>query len=397
MTIRNIKLVIDDSRGWIDPKSRIENIFIEGENIDALSLLELEYTDKIDCIYIDPPYNTKNNKLTYKDSRYDWSQFMKDRLVIAQKLLSVKGVIFISIDDHEVARLRILCDEVFGKKNHLGTLVVVNNSGGNNSGGNYSICHEYVLVYAKRKKSNLIAGRQLTKEEKRIYKFQDNIGNYKLAMFRKTGESDKRSDRPNLFYPIYWDQLSSTLSLDMQDGYTEILPFRSDGSEGRWRWEYNTFKDRMHAEIEIKLNKSNYPIPYIKIRSKTNTTRKYKSVMNDPSYSSKRGTDELARILGTKDLFTYAKPVALIKDLIRSATTKDSIVLDFFAGSGTTGQAVHELNKEDDGQRQFILVNNNEKSDKLPNGICHQVAYPRLETTTKEGVSLTYFTIQQNH
>lgn len=386
----------DNSRGWETPNIKITNMLIEGENLNALLLLEKTYTKKIDCIYLDPPYNTLGKELSYEDTRSDWIIFMKERLIISKKLLSTNGVIFISIDDHEIARLRILCDDIFGKNNHLGTLVIINHPGGRNSGGNYSLCHDYVLVYANKKQANLIQGRNLNEDEQKEYKYVDDISRYKLAMLRKTGETDKRLDRPNLFYPIYWNQTSNTLSLINKNGWTKILPIRADGSEGRWRWGKNTFEKRMNTEIVIKLSNTGYPIPYLKIRNTKERKRKYKSIMSDPSYTSKRGTEDLSRILGSKDLFPYAKPVELLKDLIRSATNTNSIVLDFFAGSGTTGQAVYELNKEDNGQRQFILVTNNETSEKLPDGVCHQVTYPRLEKTTNEGTSLLYFTIHQD-
>jgi adenine-specific DNA-methyltransferase len=424
---RHIFLKEDTKRGWHTKDESPTNLLIEGENYQALRMLEFTHSGKIDVIYIDPPYNTGNKDFVYDvdfssdapDSDEDiqcescntvslkyvdvedafrhskWVSFMERRLRIARNLLSNRGLIFISIDDHEMAHLKLLCDAVFGEENRLSIQVVVNHLAGRGDAHNFVPVHEYCLVYAKEAQDGLIKGREMTEDEASEYCLKDDISRYKIQGLRYTGAKDgAKEDRPNMYYAIYYNPLSKDISLAQKEGYVEVLPLKTDGSKGRWRWGKDTFLDNYKTEVVVKQTGSKWNA-YYKMRDLVNgqpRTRKFKSLMMEPHYSTTTSADEIKKLFGSST-FDYAKPLGFIKDIVRSATNKDSIVLDFFAGSGTTGQAVQEINREDDGTRSFILVTNNQKSDKLPNGIARDVTYPRLQKTIASDTNLVYMTV----
>lgn len=363
------------------------NVLIEGENFLALTLLSYTHKEKIDLIYIDPPYN-KGRDFIYNDDYVDkedsyrhskWLSFMYKRLLLARELLKETGVIFISIDDTEHSKLRLLCEEVFGENNVIGDISVVNNLKGRSDQGFFATAHEFLLVCAKNKDKAELSGFPLDEDQKAEYDQEDQKGKYKLVGLQKTGKSSLRADRPNLYYPIYWNEKTNKVSLNRQNKSDhEIFPLFANGTEGNWRWSKETFLANSETEIEIKKQKRG-AVVYVKMRlgdEDEERTRKPKSIWINPKYDSGSATTALMKMFGEK-VFDNPKPVPFIQDILTIATSKDSLILDFFAGSGSTGEAVLRQNETDNGARQFILVTNNEEE------ICQKVTYPRLKKVIK--------------
>lgn len=329
-----------------------DNLVIKGNNIIAITSLLKRYEGRVKCIYIDPPYNTRSdaNTFAYNNSfnHSTWLTFMKNRLEIAKRLLSDDGIIFIDIDHYELFYLGVLSDEIFGYENRLGVLAVVHNLKGRYNEF-FSIAHENKLVYAKNANNATI--KSYIYDNSDSFPLEDGISKYKLVALQRTGNGSLREERPNLFYPIYYNPDVNDISLTEKDGYVKILPIDSDGIERRWRWGKSKVESDWKTEIVVKKVKNEYKI-YTKIRIKGDRP---KTLWNRPEYSSTTATNELTNLV-SRNVFTYPKAVELVVDSLQIATEEDSIVLDFFAGSGTTGQAVLELNKKDNGNRRFILV-----------------------------------------
>lgn len=412
----NATLVFDEKRS-VNP-TETDNLIIEGENLEVLKLLSTAYREKVKCIYIDPPYNTgkdfvysdnysqdkkaywedagvteeglKIDTNTETDGRYhsNWLNMMYSRLLIARQLLREDGVIFISIDDNEVHNLRKLCDEVFGEENFVSELCLVNNIAGRSDKKHIATGHEYVLMYQKTELLET-KGLPLSDEQLEEYRFTDENGRYRLQGLRKRGSNSKRSDRPNMFYPVYFSPSKKIFSINKDDcselsDIIEIYPKLSDGSDGCWRWGKNTFNDKKEVlEIKEVSTRKEYDIfekVYL-IRNGSETTTKIKSYLLSSSYTSDTATSEFKEIIKEK-VFNNPKPVDLIKDFVRISCNSEDIVLDFFAGSGSTGQAVFELNKEDDGNRKFILVQIPEATD--PKSEAYKAGYKKISDITIE-------------
>lgn len=329
-----------------------DNLIIKGNNLLAIASLLKKYEGKIKCIYIDPPYNTRSdaNTFAYNNTfnHSSWLTFMKNRLEIAKRLLSDDGIIFIDIDHYELFYLGTLADEIFGYENRLGVLAVVHNLKGRYSEF-FSVAHENKLVYAKNVNNAVIKDYLFDNSDS--YPLEDEISKYKLVGLQRTGNGSLRSERPNLFYPIYFNPETNEISIAQKEGFVSILPIDSDGIERRWRWGKAKVIDEWKTEIIVKKVRDEYKI-YTKIRIKGDRP---KTLWNRPEYSGTTGTNELKSLV-SNNIFSYPKSVQLVMDSLQIATDEDSIVLDFFGGSGTTAQAVLNLNKTDNGNRRFILV-----------------------------------------
>ena len=359
------------------------NFLIEGDNLAALQLLEKTHKGKIDVIYIDPPYNTGNKDFIYDDSYVDstdefkhskWLSFMGKRLSIAKNLLNENGFIFISIDDNEQSDLRIMCDEIFGSDNFVANLPTIMNLKGNQDEYGFAGTHEYTTVYAKNKMTGTLGLFKIDEDDEELEKWdEDEIGFFKQgANLKSTGVNAPREKRPNLFFPIYITK-DGRYSVDKElDNSIAVYPI-TDGKEMSWRWSKEKFKNESYNIIIIQDGEK------ISIYKKQRPnlgdlpTKKPKSFFYKPEYSSGNGTAQIKEIFDKK-VFNNPKPIDLIKDLIQISTTHSSTILDFFAGSGTTGHAVLKLNAEDGGHRKFILCTNNE------NNICRDITYQRLKT-----------------
>lgn len=372
-----------ENREIMTDKNKPVNLLIEGDNFHSLNTLLYTHKGKVDVIYIDPPYNTGNKDFIYNDKMVDkedawrhskWLSFMEKRLKIARELLSDDGVIFISIDDNEVAQLVILCDEIFGEHNRIGMISVVNNLKGRSDDKHFATATEFLICYSKNNEKAMIGGFPLPDDMVNEYKYEDNISKYKEVGLKKTGKNSRREDRPNMYYPIYYCETTGETSLKKTEASVEIFPTDSNGKDGCWRWGKETFNRKKDTEIVIrKTNKGNWSV-FVKMRIETNGTQRTlrpKTVWIDPKYDTGKGTLAIKDLFG-ENLFTNPKPIEFIKDIIKIASTKNSRIIDFFAGSGTLGNSILELNAEDGGNRQFILCTNNE------NNICEDVTYQRL-------------------
>ncbi|HEN4578382.1 TPA: site-specific DNA-methyltransferase [Streptococcus agalactiae] len=405
-----IPVFIEDETKKIVGNSDSEdyNFLLEGDNLHSLHLLKKTHSGAIDVIYIDPPYNTGNQDFIYNDkivektdgfSHSKWLSFMSKRLEIARELLSKKGVIFISIDDNEQAQLKLLCDEVLGADNFVSVLPTIMNLKGNQDEFGFAGTHEYTVVYVKNKSIAEIKQFLITDEseiEEQGWS-KDAKGYFKKgATLKRTGVDAPRVNRPTTYYPILIkDNEVSVITIEeyqkiydkstkkfddshvdfliskySAQGFDVLLP-ESNAEKTSWRWQYSKVRDEK-SEIIITDGRDGKSL-YKKQRPQTGKypTKKAKTLFYKPEYSSGNGTKQVKEVLGKK-VFNNPKPIELIKDFLLLTTSSSSTILDFFAGSGTTGHAVAQLNKEDGGNRKFILCTNNE------NNICEEVTYKRL-------------------
>lgn len=354
--------VLDMVKALSVEKGKNNNILIEGDNYHSLSSLNFVKKESIDFIYIDPPYNTGhedfsyNDKIVNEDDSYrhsKWLSLMQKRLLLARELLTKEGVIFISIDDIEVANLTLLCNSIFGEKNHLATMIWKSKSGGANDSANIATDHEYVLAYSKNYYFAKIYN-DLGAVVTTSYNQKDEKGRYALD----------RLDKQSLGYHESLD-----FPIIGPDGKEyRVIHKNPNKKQARWRWGADTVKER-YSELVFK-----WPYVYTKNYEKKTGQTPRTILFEDRFGRTRTGSTDLRDVIGVQNIFTYPKPVSLLKYLVSIGCKKDGVVLDFFAGSGTTGQAVLELNKEDGGERRFILCTNNE------NDICKSVTYPRLKT-----------------
>ena len=349
------------------------NIIIEGDNYHSLYALSFTHPKSIDVIYIDPPYNTgKKKEWKYNDSWVDendkyrhskWLSFMSKRLRLAKNLLKNSGIIFISIDNNEVAQLKLLCDSIFGYKNFCGQIIWRKKSGGGQTDDFFVTEHEYILCY--RRTSAFVWVDETIPISSKGYKSEDNKGKFRLVKLAKWGSAAKREDRPTMYF--------SLTSPDKK----KIYPIAPDGTPGRWRVGRKKMKSLIDDElIEWVEDNNGIWTPYEKVYYDGDDV---KTLKNRSIYYSVAETGDATRLLtkifGKKDVFENPKPIELIKELL--SHSQNAIVLDFFAGSASTGHAVLDMNKEDGGNRRFILCTNNE------NNICTEVTYPRIEKVIK--------------
>jgi len=337
-----------------------ENLIIKGNNLLALHTLKTQFRGQVKLIYIDPPYNTGNDSFGYNDNfnHSTWLTFMKNRLAISLELLRDDGFIFISCDDNEQAYLKILCDEIFGNDNFAAQIIVQSNKRGQTY-KEISKTHEYLLVYAKSELSEI-------KELERTGGFstKDDKSGFELRELRNRNPKFGRFNRPNLFYPIYADPANPDkdgllpISLEKSKRYNvEILPLNSVGEESCWRWgkdkvRQNNCENTRISDVVAKLKTTSKYGIYEKYRKET---YKAKSIWAETKVINEQGTMEL-RQMELSNEFDFPKPTYLIEKILRLGSDEASIVLDFCAGSGTTAQAVLELNNQDGGKRNFILI-----------------------------------------
>lgn len=338
-----------------------ENKIIHGDNLEALKALLPEYEGRIKCIYIDPPYNTGNEGWVYNDNvndpkikkwlgevvgkesedltRHDkWLCMMYPRLKLLHRLLADDGAIFISIDDNEQANLRLMCDEIFGGGNFITSLIWQKRKGGGNDSLYIATDHEYVLCYVKNKQKQNEKWRvEYTGDYLKRYKEQDEIGFF------------------------YWDTLSRA-GLNNPIIYDVECPDGSIIKNGTWQISKATFEEKLQTgEVDFIKNKAGGYTVVKKVRMPEGKV--FRSIINE--VTNKNAADEMQEILGAKKSFSTPKPSILIQRILELSSSKDSIVLDSFAGSGTTAHAVLNLNKQDGGNRKFILVEMEDYADDI--------------------------------
>lgn len=357
------------------------NIFIEGDNLDSLSILNYSHKGKIDVIYVDPPYNTGATNWKYNNSYVDsedpyrhskWISFMYFRLHLARTLLSEEGIICITIDDYEFPRLFMVMEEIFGSNNFLGNVIIRNNPGGRKSKRKVAAQHEYAIFFSKNPQVSIAKIDIEIENKSHKYKKNDKGELIEWRNLRKEGSDSMAKPGSDRFYPIYFDsdtgEISSSKILPIK-----ILPLDSKGDKRIWRRSKDDV-DVLFKKNELKIKKTSYGNQvYFQFKGGLSGETP-KSLQLDNKFSaSEYGTKELDNILGERESFNFPKSKHAVAQCIKIASSKkDAIILDFFAGSGTTGQAVLELNNEDGGNRKFILCTNNE------NKIADEVCYPRI-------------------
>lgn len=424
--------------------AKSQNVLFQGDNLDVLKHLKNAYREQVKMIYIDPPYNTGSDGFVYEDDRKftaeelsslagidedeakrvldftqsksnshsAWLTFMYPRLYIAKELMRNDSVIFISIDDNEQAQLKMLCDEVFGEENYIRDIPVIKNLKGNNDEFAFAGAHENLLCYGKNKNLSLINEYPLGDEELEDWA-EDDIGIFKKgAPLRATGEADKREDRPAMFYPILikngeistitldehkkiYDTQEETFNDNYLDeliqkyndrGYVAVLPRVDSNNFGRWRWGFSA-KNIKRVKYDVISNevKDGFSL-YKKQRPEIGAlpTKKPKSFFYKPEYSTGTGTAEVKGLFDEK-IFKNPKPIEFIKDITILGSNDNDIILDFFAGSGTTAHAVMQLNAEEgDGKRKYITVQLDEPTD--PKSQARKSGYKSVYDITRDRI-----------
>lgn len=386
-----------------------ENLIIEGDNLEVLKLLQKAYLGKVKMIYIDPPYNTGNDFI-YPDNYTEslqtyleytgqvdaegkkfgtntdiegrfhsrWLSMMYPRLYLSRNLLSDDGMIFISIDDNEVDNLLKLCDEIFGEDNFVGVFVI-NSSPSAIDYGHIAKQHDYVVFYTKNLSE--VNTNQLTEKDKE-FKYVDKTGPFNIYPLYNGNVAFNPSNRPNLYYPFYLNPQNEIekgffeISLEKQDGWVEVFPVvsKKDGIQRIWRWGKEKSKKNLNKEIiGYKTEDGDYRV----VQKSRHTGKVIRSIQADQDISSRRGTAEVEELFGSK-VFTFPKPIELVKKFLSISMEDDDIALDFFAGSGTTAHAVLDLNNQEGLNLKFMLV-------QLPEPVDNN-KYPTITEIMKERV-----------
>jgi len=337
--------------------SELTGEIINSDNLQAISLIKKKYHNKIDCIYIDPPYNAKSSEILYKNTfkNSSFASFIYDRLVGSKSLMKDGGIINLAIDDYEQKNVAIIMEQIYGKENFISNVVVVHNPRGRNDDKFYGTSHEYMIAYSNNKDNANLGLFNLSADDIKLYNKKDEISAFSEVSYMRTGNNSEKHERPNLHYPIF--VCTETLQLYLESGSNRvaILPINGSGEEKTWRWGKDTFSKLCATEISVKPFEQSFKL--YKKRRITGAGKKPKSVWTASNYdASSNGIMYLRNILGKGDSFSYPKSINTVKDALSISCDNNSIILDFFAGSGTTADAVIRLNIEDNGNRKFILV-----------------------------------------
>ncbi len=341
-----------------DHKISKDNLIIKGNNLLVLHSLLGQYRGKVKLIYIDPPYNTGGdaNIFTYNNNfnHSTWLTFIKNRLKVARSLLRDNGFIAIAIDRFELGYLIVLADEIFGKNNRLGVITIINNPMGRNQAKYFSTINDFMIVYSKKQELVSFNNVILNSEFYKTFDKEDYQGKYKLKNFIRIGGGDinLRINKENFWYPIYVSHDLKQLKLEKIKGYFEIFPVTSNGQERTWKLSRKSAENYLNELVAVKDKET----IIINEKYRIDKGQKVSTVWSDKKYNANHnGIRLLENIMGEK-VFSYPKSLYTVLDTLKIMTDKNDIILDFFAGSGTTGHATLELNKEDDGNRSFILI-----------------------------------------
>ena len=389
------------------------NLFIEGDNLEALKLLQESYLGKVKMIYIDPPYNTGNdfiynddfaadtqaffersgqvdadgNRLvanTESNGRFhsDWLSMMYSRLKLTRNLLTEDGFAILAMDDSEVENLIKICDEIFGEHNKIGVITVVHKPEGRNQEKFLGTSNEFALVYAKNKKMANFRNIVLDKEKLIEFDYEDEKGKYKRKDFirRADGKYATREAKPNFWYPIYVSKDLKKVTTESKSDYYEIFPVIDNGVERTWKTLPSTFIDLVKDGAIEAINENGKIVIYEKMREKQVIKTHW---IKKEYHAYHFGTKILDDLLKDKT-FDFPKSLYLIIDLLKLTTESNDIVIDFFAGSSTTAHAVMQLNAEDGGNRQFIMVQIPENTD--PKSEAFKAGYPTIAEISKERI-----------
>jgi adenine-specific DNA-methyltransferase len=329
----------------------LDGLLIKSENWQALNTILNKYKGSIKTIYIDPPYNTGSDEFLYRD-RYQhssWLSMMENRLSLARELMSDDGVIFVSIDDNEVNNLNILLKTI--SLIEVSTIKIFSNPRGRQSSLNIAESSEYLLVFSK-KDQKVIRGESISEEKRKEYKYKDNIGYYRLLELRHRGSGSDYYYVESLDYPIFYNPQTGDIKLEYDPNYIEIRPIGKTG-KGRWTWSKEKLKENKHLLV-VKQTKNGKWRVFRKDYLHESELSKPLDMWIEKEINYDRSSEEIRNLFKDK-VYTFAKPIYLIHKILNISTNRNSFILDFFAGSGTTAHAVMKLNK-DGGKRKFILV-----------------------------------------
>ena len=359
-----------------DLDEQTDGVLFHSENFQALRLSHDRYSSAINCVYADPPYNTSEETFVYKNlyKHSSWLAMIGDRGRVARSMLAHDGIAFFAIDDEEVANLRLVLTEVFGPDNWLGTLVVQSNPRGRGINSFFATSHDYYLVYARHGEDAEIFDLPLTEDQAAAYRHGDGEQSFRLLPFRRSGGLSTPEERPNSEFPLYFTPSSGVISTESSPGAVSIMPVDSTGRRRVWRWSDREKINEAGARGDFVIRQQEGRHTVL-LKDFYKPGRKPKTIWSDSKYdASSHGTNLVQSILGDRSAFSYPKSLYSVEDTLRSSLQDDGIVLDYFAGSGTTGHAITTLNREDGGHRKFILVEMGDYFD--------TVLLPRLKKVT---------------
>lgn len=376
-----------------DIDAQCDGLMVSSENFQALNLLQDKYKEKVRCVYIDPPYNTAASEILYKNEyrHSSWLALIKNRLEITSPLMTSDANICATIDDVELNELCFLLDSVFGEKNECGIVPIRINPSGRPSESGFALTHEYALFYRKSSRGK-ISRIPRTAEQLARFNESDDQGMFEFRNLRREGSNSDRADGQRQYFPIYanlettkirvprmeWreDEREWIAEEDPADEEVVIFPINDGGIEKNWRWsEENVRND--YSQFLARIPRNGTPQVYYKYRPKTEGTTPL-TLWTDTKYSATESGTRVLKNLFDRTNFSYPKSIHAVEDCIRvSGATDDKLatVLDYFAGSGTTGHAVINLNREDEGNRKYILVEMGEYFDTVTKPRIQKVVY----------------------
>lgn len=347
-----------------DLDGQTDGVIIHSDNFQGLNLLQDKYLDSVDAFYCDPPYNTSENTFIYKNNYKEssWLAMIFDRAKISRNLLKNSGVISFAIDDFELSKLQSALDEIYGQTNRLGNLVIEIKPSGRTNDFYFATSHEYSLIYAKDKNlATEINFFDLNEEQKKQYKQSDERGTFKWRDFMRTGGYSTPQERPNSYYPIYFNETTQHITLENLDGYHEIYPIDSVNQARVWRKTPPSFLEHVEKD-EIQISRKTNGEFKVEIIDRIKDGVRPKSVWINSKYdASSHGTKLIQKILPNVS-FSFPKSLNTVFDNISLVVknNESALIADIYAGSGTSAHAVINLNREDNGNRKYILIEQGE-------------------------------------
>jgi adenine-specific DNA-methyltransferase len=341
-----------------DLDEQTNGLLINSENFQALNTLNEKYRENVDVVYVDPPYNAKSSEIVYKNTFKNSSflSFIHNRISESKILLKENGLFNLAIDDYEMANVKKALDDIYGQENFIANITVIHNPRGRNDDKFYGTAHEYMLVYSPNKDLASINNFIATDDDILQYNKIDEISKYTLTGYMRTGNNSNKFERPNLFYSIYVNPKNLNLSLDKGNDFSiEVLPINGDGEEKTWRWGKETFLEKKDTEILVSFSNGEYRLQ--KKRRFEGVGKKPKTIWHDSRYdASTNGIMLMKSLFNSVSLFSYPKSIFTVLDALSVSSEKNSLIIDFFAGSATTAHATIKLNRGDHGTRKYIMV-----------------------------------------
>lgn len=342
-----------------DLDAQLNGLLVHSENFQALSLLETKFHDAIQCVYLDPPYNTSEATFNYKNEykHSSWMSMMQNRVALSRNILNSSGILAAAIDDAELYNLEHVIDANFGSSDYIGTVIVQANPRGRTTNSYFATSHEYCLFYARDISEAKIYHLDLTDDQAKAFGHNDDISDYRLLPFRRSGGLSTPEERPNSYYPIFYNPINGKIDIIQFEDSLPIYPIDSKGKNRVWRQtKPSLMKAVSRGDMVIKKTDEGFTVL---MKDRIKEGRKPKTIWTDSKYdASTHGTVLLEKIFGETKLFSYPKALDTVIDTLSVIVKEDqeAIICDIFGGSGTTGHAVINLNREDGGARKYILV-----------------------------------------